>query len=559
MPVTNYDFVVVGGGAAGCVLANRLSADPRHRVLLLEAGGPDYWWDVFIHMPAAMGMAMNSRRHNWNYVSEPEPHLGGRRIVHPRGRVLGGSSSINAMTYVRGHRANFDRWAEITGMPEWDYAHCLPYFRRAEDSAVVDDSYHGHGGPQGLDLAPADNPLFALFFEAAQQAGYALTDDLNGANQEGFGRFERFIRHGRRVSSSRAYLHPVKGRRNLEVRTRAHATQILFRGTRANAVIYRDGRGAEHVVRGNEIVLSGGAFNTPQLLQLSGVGDASALSPLGIDTVAHLPGVGEQLEDHLAVHVQHKCTQPLSAAPMKDKKNWPLMGAQWLLGRGPATSNIFEAAGFVRSNEDMAFPDVIIGFAPLAMAFDPEHPAEGHGYQCHVSTMAARARGSVHIASADPTRQPRIILNYLDNARDREDWIKAIRIAREVLSQPAFRAVDGGETLPGPDVQTDEEIIAWVRRVAQTGLHPTGTCRMGHEESSVVDPADLRVHGVGGLRVVDASVFPSVPNTQTYAATLMVAERASDVILGRTPPAPEYPGVRRPQPSAGTDVPAVVS
>jgi choline dehydrogenase len=536
-----WDFVVVGGGAAGSVLANRLSADPARRVLLLEAGRPDFWWDPVIRMPAAMGMAMNSRALNWNYVSEPEPHMRGRRMVHPRGRVLGGSSSINAMTYVRGNRVNFDRWAALSGSPSWDYAHCLPYFRRAEDSAIH-SPYHGMGGPQGLDVAPADNPLFDRFFRAARQAGYPLTDDFNGAQQEGFGRFERFIRDGRRVSASRAYLHPVRGRANLEVRCRATTTRILFSGGRAAGVVYHDGNGHQHVATAGEVIVAGGTFNSPQLLQLSGIGDREHLSGLGIETIADLPAVGRNVEDHLAVHVQHACLKPLSVAAMKSKVRWPLMGAQWLFGRGPATSNIFEAAGFIRSNDDVAFPDVIVGFAPMAMAFDPDRLLAGHGYQCHVSTMAARARGSVLISSADPGRHPRIVLNYLDNDRDRADWVKAIRIARDLLSQPAFADVDGGEILPGPDVQTDEEIVDWVSRLAQTGLHPTGSCRMGPSpESDVVDPDTLQVHGVSGLRVVDASVFPSVTNTQTYAAVLMVAEKAADMILGHTPLAPEYP------------------
>lgn len=551
-----YDYVIVGGGAAGCVLANRLSADPNHRVLMLEAGRPDYWWDLFIHMPAAMGLAMNSPQHNWNYVSEPEPHLQDRRIVHPRGRVLGGSSSINAMTYVRGHHANFDHWAAHTGRSEWDYAHCLPYFRRAEDSTYSDETYHGHGGPQGLDMAPAANPLFAKFFAAAQQAGYRLTDDLNGAQQEGFGRFERFIRRGRRVSSSRAYLRPVRRRPNLEVRCRALSTRILFAGTRAVGVVYRGDDGAERAVRACEVIVCGGAFNTPQLLQLSGIGRADELAPLGIETIAELPGVGEHLEDHLAVHVQHACTQPLSAAGMKNKLNWPIMGVQWLFGRGPATSNIFEAAGFIRSNDDVVFPDVIVGFAPMAMAFDPDKHLDGHGYQCHVGTMAARARGSVKITSADPQVHPRIILNYLDNERDKVDWVKAIRIARDILAQPAFADVDGGEILPGPEVETDEQIIAWIARLAQTGLHPTGSARMGPGADDVVDPVSLRVHGLEGLRVVDASIFPSVTNTQTYAPVLMIAEKAADVILGNTLLAPVYPAAPAPDRATRSPAPA---
>ncbi|GAA1831594.1 choline dehydrogenase [Pseudonocardia ailaonensis] len=533
-----YDFVIVGGGAAGCVLANRLSADPANRVLLLEAGRSDPFWDVLTHMPAAMGMAIASRSHNWHYQTEPEPFMNGRRMDQPRGRLLGGSGSINAMTFVRGHPAIFDRWAKATGASEWDYAHVLPYFKRLEDSAPFGGSeYRGRGGFQPVDRAPADHPLFTLFFEAVQQAGYPLTADINGAVQEGFGAFDRSIRNGRRRSSSQGYLHPVMGRPNLRVRTRALATQVLLSGTRAVGVTYRVGD-EEFIARAKEVVLSGGAFNTPQLLQLSGIGRPEDLEPVGITPLHELRGVGYNLEDHLAVQVQHSCTEPISMVHMKDKKQWPLMGLQWLAGRGPATSNLFEAAGFVRSNEDTEFPDVIIGFAPLAMKFDEKRIVDGHGYQVHVGTLAARARGSVTLKSSDPGRHPRIVFNYLDNQRDRDDWVKAIRIARDIMSQPAFAAVDGGEVAPGRSVQSDEDLLAWVAEAAQTGLHPTGSARMGTTPDDVVDPSSMRVHGLEGLRVVDASVFPSVTNSQTYAPTLMVAEKASDMILGNTAPAP---------------------
>jgi choline dehydrogenase len=530
-----YDFVVVGGGAAGCVLANRLSADPANRVLLLEAGKSDPFWDVFTHMPAAMGMAIASGSHNWHFQSEPEPFMNNRRMDQPRGKLLGGSGSINAMTFVRGHPANFDEWAAVTGDKAWDYEHVLPYFKRIEDSLTFGgNEYRGRGGLQTVEKAPADHPLFALFFEAAQQAGYNLTADLNGAVQEGFAAFDRNIRRGRRQSSSQAYLHPVMGRPNLEVRTRALATQVIFSGNRAVGVTYRTSDG-ERIVRAKEIVLSGGAFNTPQLLQLSGVGRAEDLAAVGVSPIHDLRGVGHNLEDHLAVQVQHSCTQPISMVHMKDKKNWPMMGLQWLAGRGPATSNMFEAAGFIRSNDDMAFPDVIIGFAAMAMRFDEKRIVDGHGYQVHVGTMAARSRGSVTLKSADPTQHPRIVFNYLDNQRDRDDWVKAIRIARDIMSQPAFSGVDGGEVVPGPSVQSDEELIAWVAEAAQTGLHPTGSARMGTTPEDVVDPSSMRVHGLEGIRIVDASIFPTVTNTQTYAPTLMVAEKASDMILGNTP------------------------
>ncbi|WP_181780753.1 choline dehydrogenase [Pseudonocardia pini] len=530
-----YDFVVVGGGAAGCVLANRLSADPSNRVLLLEAGKSDPFWDVFTHMPAAMGLAIASQSHNWHYQSEPERFMNNRRMDQPRGKLLGGSGSINAMTFVRGHPANFDEWGRVTKDEAWDYAHVLPYFKRIEDSLTFGgNEYRGRGGLQTVEKAPADHPLFSLFFEAAQQAGYNITADLNGAVQEGFAAFDRNIRRGRRQSSSQAYLHPVMGRPNLEVRTRALATQVVFSGNRAVGVTYRSGD-EERIVRAKEVVLAGGAFNTPQLLQLSGVGRADELAAVGVSPVHDLRGVGYNLEDHLAVQVQHSCTQPISMVHMKDKKNWPKMGLQWLAGRGPATSNMFEAAGFIRSNEDMDFPDVIVGFAAMAMKFDEKRIVDGHGYQVHVGTMAARSRGSVTLKSTDPTQHPRIVFNYLDNQRDRDDWVKAVRIARHIMAQPAFSGVDGGEVVPGASVQSDEEILNWIAEAAQTGLHPTGSARMGTTADDVVDPSSMRVHGVEGLRVVDASVFPTVTNTQTYAPTLMVAEKASDMILGNTP------------------------
>lgn len=542
MPESVYDFVIVGGGAAGCALANRLSADPAHQVLLLEAGKSDPPWDLLTHMPAAMGMAIASDRHNWKYVSEPEPHMHGRRMAHPRGKLLGGSGSINAMNFMRGHQANFDRWAASgPGLESWDHAHCLPYFKRVERSLTfAGDEYRGHAGPHVLTRAAVANPLFRTFFDAAEQAGYSLTPDFNGAQQEGFAVFERFIHHGRRRSSSQAYLRPVRSRRNLTVRTHALATRVLLEGSRAVGVVYRTaGDGAEQTVRAHEVVLAGGTFNTPQLLQLSGVGDADALAAVGVTPRHHVPGVGQNLEDHLAVQVQHACTQPVSMVGMKKKYRWPLLALEWLAGRGEATSNLFEAAGFVRSNDDVEFPDVILGFAAMAMNFDPDRQVQGHGYQLHIGTQAAHSRGSVALASADPTVPPRIQMNYLDNERDRADWVKAIRLGRELLAQPAFAALNGGEVVPGPAVQTDAEIVDWVAAKGQTGLHPTTSCRMGLRPTDVVDPASMKVHGLEGLRVADASVFPSITNAQTYAPVMMVAEKAADLILGNTPLAPE--------------------
>jgi choline dehydrogenase len=447
------------------------------------------------------------------------------------------------MNFMRGHPANFDRWAEHTGMKDWDNAHCLPYFKRVETSLSFGSSeFRGDSGPHVLSRSSLDNPLFDVFFSAAQQAGYQLTPDFNGARQEGFSAFERFIVNGKRRSSSQAYLRPVQGRPNLTVRTRAYVTKVVFAGKRAVGVVFRGRNGVEYHVSGKEIVLSGGSFNTPQLLQLSGVGNADELAALDIPVIHHLPGVGENLEDHLAVQIQHACTEPISMISMKNKLNWPGMGLKWLAGRGEATSNMFEAAGFVRSNEDRVYPDVILVFAAMAMAFDPDKQVEGHGYQLHVGTMSATSRGTVKLASADPTVHPRIRLNYLATERDREDWLKAIRIGRGLLDQPAFRDLDAGEIVPGPSVQTDQELLDWVAAKGQTGLHPSGTCRMGNGEMEVVDPGTMRVHGLEGLRVVDASVFPTTTNAQIYGAVMMVAEKGADIILGNTPPPPEYPG-----------------
>ena len=538
MSNTAYHFVIVGGGSAGCALANRLSADPATRVLLLEAGRPDYPWDVITHMPAAMGMAVASSQHNWKFVSEPEPHMHNRRMAHPRGKLLGGSGSINVMNFMRGHRANFDRWAASgRGLENWDYAHCLPYFKRVETSLSFghDREYRGNSGPHVLTRGTADNPMFDIFFAAAQQAGYRLTADFNGAEQEGFGVFERIIKGGRRWSASQAYLRPVMSRPNLTVRARAHATKVVFDGTRAVGVVYRGASGGGHYVRGEEIVLAGGSFASPQLLQLSGVGNTEELAALGVAPVHHLTAVGENLEDHLAVQLQHASTQPISMIGMKNKTHWPTMGLQWLAGRGEATSNLFEAAGLVRSSEDREFPDVFLGFAAVAMAFDPDNIVQGHGYQLHVGTMAATSRGFVKISSPDPTVRPRIQFNYLATERDRADWIKALAIGRRLLAQPAFGPLDGGEVVPGPHVRDDDELLDWVAAKGQTGLHPSGTCRMGIGPREVVDPATMRVHGLDGIRVVDASVMPAITNAQIYAPVMMIAEKAADLILGKEP------------------------
>jgi choline dehydrogenase len=537
--VTQYDFVIVGGGSAGSALANRLSADPGTRVLVLEAGRPDWSWDLLIHMPAALAFPIGNRLYDWKYESEPEPHMGGRRVYHARGKVLGGSSSVNGMIFQRGNPMDYERWAAEAGMESWDYAHCLPYFKRMENClAASDDDFRGRGGPLVLERGPARGPLYEAFFAAVQQAGYRLTSDVNGYRQEGFAAFDRNVHQGRRLSAAGAYLHPVLGRANLKVETFALATRVLFEANRAVGVEYaRFGRRARRV-RAGEVVLCGGAINSPQLLQLSGVGAADELRRLAIEVVQDLPGVGENLQDHLEAYFQHRCTKPVSMAPHFALRNRPRVGLEWLLRKsGPGATNHFEAGGFVRGNEQVEYPNLMFHFLPIAVRYDGTLPpgGGGHGYQLHVGPMYSDSRGTCKIVSSDPRLKPALRFNYLSTESDRREWIEATHVTRSILSQPAWAALDGGELSPGREIQTDEQILNWVARDAETALHPSCTCRMGTDETAVVDPANMRVRGVEGLRVVDASVFPNVTNGNIYAPVMMMAEKAADLILGNTP------------------------
>ena len=538
-----YDYVIVGGGSAGCALANRLSADTSTSVLVLEAGRRDWRFDVFIHMPAALSFPIGSRFYDWQYTSEPEPHMGGRRVYHARGKVLGGSSSINGMIFQRGNPLDYERWAADEGMQHWDYAHCLPYFKRMENCLAGDDhsgpdgtrgKYHGDDGPLVLERGPALNPLFEAFLEATEQAGHPRTTDVNGYRQEGFAAFDRNVHRGRRLSAARAYLHPVLGRRNLHLATRAFTTRILFQGTRATGVEYVKG-GRTQTVQAGEVICCGGSINSPQLLQLSGVGPADLLARHDIDVVADVPAVGANLQDHLEVYVQFACKQPVSMQPHLAKWRMPLIGLQWLARRGPGATNHFEAGGFIRSNDDVAYPNLMFHFLPIAIRYDGSVPEGGHGYQVHVGPMYSNSRGTVHIVSGDPRVKPALQFNYLSTDEDCREWVEAVRHARHILSQPAMDPFNGGEVSPGPEVSTDDEVLDWVRRDAETALHPSCTARMGLGDHSALHPDTLEVHGTRGLRVVDASSMPYVTNGNIYAPVMMLAEKAADLICGNTP------------------------
>jgi len=528
----SFDYVIVGAGSAGCVLADRLTQDGAYTVLVLEYGGSDH--SLYIQMPAALSIPMNMDKYNWGYHTEPEPGLGGRRLHTPRGKVLGGSSSINGMVFARGNPQDFERWQE-EGAAGWGYRHVLPYFRRAEQRAEGADEYRGDAGKLQVRCGTLANPLHRAWLEAGRQAGYPLTSDVNGFQQEGVGRLDMSVGDGQRCSAARAYLRPAMRRHNLIVRTQARATRILFDGRRATGVSYRRG-GQEFTVRARrEVLLCCGPINSPQLLKLSGVGPAAELGALGIPLVQDLPGVGENLQDHLEFYFQVACKEPVTLYSSMNPFSKALIGARWLLFKdGIGASNQFETGGFIRSGVGVPYADIQYHFLPAAVSYDGTSLVNEHAFQAHVGPMRSQSRGWVRLTSANAQDPPRILFNYMSRAEDWTQMRACVRLTREIFAQQAFDRYRGRELEPGVDVTSDAQIDAFVRERVQTAYHPSCTCKMGRAQDplAVVD-AETRVRGVTGLRVVDSSIMPSVTTGNLNAPTIMIAEKASDHILGR--------------------------
>ena len=529
----SFDYIIVGAGSAGCVLANRLSEDSSNKVLLLETGGSDK--SIFIKMPTALSIPMNTDKFAWQFHTQPEPHLDNREMHCPRGKVLGGSSSINGMVYVRGHAKDFDEWQQH-GANGWDYQACLPYFKKAESFYLGENAHRGGKGPLGVNNGNnMENPLYTAFIEAGAEAGYSTTNDYNSAQQEGFGPMHMTVKNGVRSSASREYLDPIKHRSNLTIVTGALAQRVILDGKKATGVEYKLNGAVKTAQASKEVILSAGSIGSPHLLQLSGIGNTQALEKAGVEVKHHLPGVGQNLQDHLEFYFQYKCKQPITLNGKLGLFSKGLIGAKWLLTRkGLGSTNHFESCAFIRSKPGVEWPDIQYHFLPAAMRYDGRSAFAGHGFQVHVGHNKPKSRGSVTIASADPTQPPKIVFNYLEHQDDIEGFRACVRLTREIIEQPAFDDFRGEEIQPGQQVQTDEQIDAFVRQAVESAYHPSCSCKMGEDDMAVVN-SNTQVHGMQSLRVVDSSIFPTIPNGNLNAPTIMVAEKAADIILGNKP------------------------
>ncbi|MDA6065617.1 choline dehydrogenase [Idiomarina abyssalis] len=542
-----FDYIIVGAGSAGCVLANRLTEDPDVSVLLLETGGSDK--SIFIQMPTALSIPMNTKKYAWQFHSEPEPYLNNREMHCPRGKVLGGSSSINGMVYVRGHARDFDEWQEH-GAEGWDYQNCLPYFKKAEDWAFGADEYRSKGGPLAVNNGNnMQNPLYKAFIKAGVDAGYMETSDYNGFQQEGFGAMHMTVKNGVRWSAANAYLRPAMSRPNLAIKTGVQVSKVLLEDKQAIGVeLYEKNNIARFFVN-KEVLLSAGSIGSPHILQLSGIGNNETLSAAGIETQHELPGVGENLQDHLEFYFQYQCKKPLTLNSKLGPLSKLAIGVRWILFKtGLGATNHFESCGFIRSKQGVEWPDLQYHFLPAAIRYDGKSAFEGHGFQLHIGHNKPKSRGWVKVKSSDPFTSPQIQFNYLQHQDDIEAFRACVRLSREIIAQPAMDEYRGQEIQPGKDIVTDEQIDAFVRDAVESAYHPCGSCRMGTEDDdmAVID-SQMRVRGLQGLRVIDSSVFPTIPNGNLNAPTIMVAERAADIIKHQNLPRAEVDVYKDPQ------------